>query len=52
MSENRSDEYKAEVSKQELSDYDIIAFEGKIICIEDLEDVNAAVTYLQSFNTL
>ena len=52
MSENRSDGFKAEISKQELLDYDIIAFEGKIVCVEDLEDINEAVADLKNFNTL
>ena len=52
MSEKRSDGFKAEVDKQELSDYGIIAFAGEIVCVEEVEDVDAAVAGLKRFKTL
>lgn len=49
---NNNEGFRPEVSKQELTGYDKIAFEGKIICIDNAEDVTAAVTELGKYTRL
>lgn len=52
MTDYNNEGFRPEVSKQELIGYDKIAFEGKIICIDNSEDVGAAVTDLGRYNRL
>lgn len=52
MTDYDNEGFRPEVSKQELVGYDKIAFEGKIICIDNIEDVGAAVTDLGRYTLL
>lgn len=44
--------YKSEISKEELSELPMIAFEGEIICVDKEEDIKDAVEYLKQFEIL
>jgi ribonuclease D len=52
MRDYNNEGFRPEVSKQELTGYDKIAFEGKIICIDNVEDVGAAVAELGKYARL
>lgn len=52
MTDYNNEGFRPEVSKQELTGYDKIAFEGKIICIDNSEDVNVAVADLGRYTRL
>lgn len=40
------EKFKPEISKEELADYQVIAFEGEIICIEENDQLDEVMPYL------
>lgn len=40
-------EYKQEIGKEELASYGIIAFEGEIVCVDHIDQVDEVMAFLQ-----
>jgi len=38
--------YKKEIAKEELAGYDVIAFDGEIVCIDDYDQVDEVMAFL------
>ena len=42
--------YKEDISKEEIANYEVLAFDGKIVCVDTLQQVDEAMNYLWNSN--